>query len=228
MRILIAEDDKAVGQAVAWALQHVGHEPLHVRDGAAAEAAVAHQAFDLVILDLGLPGVSGLDLLRHLRERGVTVPVLVLSASAGVDSRVRSLDLGADDYMIKPFAVAELEARVRALARRERRPAGEIVRRGSLAVDVTGHTAWIDGRKIDLSARELSLLELLLRSHGRLVTKNQLVEHLLGFGSEVGRNAIEVYIHRIRRKIESAAVRITTIPGMGYCLEMDRLEHHAQ
>jgi two-component system OmpR family response regulator len=228
MRILIAEDDGPVAQALAWQLRHVGHEAFHFRDGATAEAAVEHEAFDLVILDLGLPVVSGLDVLRHLRERGATVPILILSASAGVDSRVRSLDLGADDYMVKPFALAELTARVRALGRRERRPAGEIVRRGSLTVDVAGHTATIDGKKVDLSARELSLLELLLRSHGRLVSKSQLVDHLLSFGSEVGRNAIEVYIHRIRRKIESAAVRITTVPGMGYCLEMDRVERQPQ
>ena len=224
MRILIAEDDGALAQALACALRLAAHEPLLVRDGASAQAAVERDTFDLVILDLGLPAVSGLDVLRHVRERGATVPILILSATAGVDTRVRSLDLGADDYMVKPFAVAELAARVRALGRRKRPQATDIERRGSLAVDLCAHTVTIDGRNVVLSARELSLLEVLLRSHGRLVTKNQLVNHLLSFGGEVGKNAIEVYIHRLRRKIEDAAVRITTVPGMGYCLEMDQLE----
>jgi DNA-binding response OmpR family regulator len=228
MQILVADDDRSLLLALDWSLRQAGHEPTLVEDGDSADAALEKDAFDLVILDLGLPVVSGLDVLRRLRERGAAVPVLVLSACADVSMRVRSLDLGADDYVAKPFAVAELTARVRALGRRARRPTGEVVSFGSLTADLAGHIVTIAQKKVDLSARELSLLEVLLRSEGRLVMKGQLVDHLLRFGGEVGHNAVEVYVHRIRRKIENAGVHIATVPGMGYCLKVQRLEGQVQ
>jgi two-component system, OmpR family, response regulator len=219
MRILIVEDDRPLAEALAWTLRFGGHEPVQFFDGAAAETALENDRFDLLILDLSLPRVDGLDVLRHLRERGAKVPVLILSASCDVGLRVRSLDLGADDYMVKPFAAAELSARVRALGRRGLRRATPVMTQGPLTFDPAGRSVELDGRKVELSVRELTLLEVLLRSAGRLVSKNQLADHLLQMGDEVGNNAIEVYIHRIRRKIDHAAIRITTVRGIGYCLE---------
>jgi two-component system OmpR family response regulator len=163
--------------------------------------------------------MNGLDVLRRLRARGSSVPVLILTAADSVEQRVKGLDLGADDYMAKPFALQELEARVRALTRRGLGTASVLIRHGPLTFDATGRVAYFDERMIDLSARELSLLEVLLQRAGRLVSKDQLVERLCEWGEEVSTNAIEVYIHRLRKKIEQGPVRIATVRGLGYCLE---------
>ena len=150
---------------------------------------------------------------------GSRLPVLILTAADSVEDRVRGLDLGADDYMAKPFALAELEARVRALVRRGNGGASSIIQHGPLTFDQAGRVASIDGKMIELSARELSLLEVLLQRAGRLVSKEQLVERLCEWGDEVSNNAIEVYIHRLRKKIERGPIRIATVRGLGYCLE---------
>ncbi|HOV18948.1 MAG TPA: response regulator transcription factor [Ottowia sp.] len=220
MRILIAEDDQVLADGLMRSLRGTGAAVDHVANGSEAEAALlANTEFDLLILDLGLPKMHGLEVLRRLRGRGQTLPVLILTAADGVDERVKGLDLGADDYMAKPFALSELEARVRALTRRGMGAASNVIRHGPLEYDQTGRVAHIDGKLIDLSARELGLLEVLLQRSGRLVSKEQLVERLCEWGEEVSHNAIEVYIHRLRKKIEQGPIRIATVRGLGYCLE---------
>ena len=220
MRILIAEDDQVLADGLMRSLRGTGAAVDHVANGSEAEAALlANTEFDLLILDLGLPRMHGLEVLRRLRGRGQTLPVLILTAADGVDERVKGLDLGADDYMAKPFALTELEARVRALTRRGMGAASNVIRHGPLEYDQTGRVAHIDGKLIDLSARELGLLEVLLQRSGRLVSKEQLVERLCEWGEEVSNNAIEVYIHRLRKKIEQGPIRIATVRGLGYCLE---------
>jgi two-component system, OmpR family, response regulator len=220
MRILIAEDDQVLADGLLRTLRSSGAAVDHVTDGAQAESALlTHTEIDLLILDLGLPKMHGLEVLKRLRSRGSTLPVLILTAADGVEERVKGLDLGADDYMAKPFSLQELEARVRALTRRSAGSASTLIKHGPLQYDQAGRVATIDGKMVDLSARELGLLEVLLVRSGRLVSKDQLVERLCEWGEEVSNNAIEVYIHRLRKKIEKGPIRIATVRGLGYCLE---------
>jgi two-component system OmpR family response regulator len=219
MRILIAEDDQVLADGLLRALRGSGYAVDQVATGTEADAAVASHEFDLLILDLGLPKMGGLEVLRRLRARGSALPVLILTAADSVEQRVTGLDVGADDYMAKPFSLQELEARVRALTRRGLGTASSIIRHGPLTFDATGRVAYLDDQMVELSARELSLLEVLLQRAGRLVSKDQLVERLCEWGEEVSTNAIEVYIHRLRKKIERGPVRIATVRGLGYCLE---------
>ena len=219
MRILIAEDDQVLADGLLRTLRKGGYAVDAVASGSEADAALADHQFDLFILDLGLPKMHGLEVLRKLRARGTTTPVLILTAADSVEQRVKGLDLGADDYMAKPFALQELEARVRALTRRGLGSATSVIRHGPLTFDANGRVAYLNDQMVELSARELSLLEVLLQRAGRLVSKDQLVEHLCEWGEEVSNNAIEVYIHRLRKKIEQGPVRIATVRGLGYCLE---------
>lgn len=218
MRILLAEDDSIIADGLIRALRKAGYAVDHVDNGLDADTALLPQMFDLLILDLGLPKLSGIDVLRRLRARKCTVPVLILTAQDGVEDRVRGLDAGADDYLTKPFALPELEARVRALTRRGTGQATRI-ELGGLCYDQAERIVKVHGQLIDLSAREMGVLEVLLLRVGRLVGKEQLVDHLCGWGEEVSTNAIEVYVHRLRKKLESAGVRISTVRGLGYCLE---------
>ena len=219
MRILIAEDDPVLADGLLQSLRQDGYAVDWVKNGGEADAGLGANDFDLLILDIGLPKLSGFEVLKRLRARNSRLPVLMLTARDGVDDRVRGLDLGADDYLAKPFELAELKARVRALTRRGMSGAPTLIRHGRLSFDQVGRVADLDGERVDLSARELSLLELLLQRPGRLVRKDQLVEHLCGWGEEVSTNAIEVYVHRLRRKLEPGGVRISTVRGVGYCLE---------
>ena len=220
MRILIAEDDQVIADGLLRSLRASGAAVDHVSSGTEADAALmANTEFDLLILDLGLPRMHGLDVLKKLRGRGSTMPVLILTAADGIEERVKGLDYGADDYMAKPFSLQELEARVRALARRGMGSTSNTIRHGPLSYDQAGRVATIDGKMVELSARELGLLEVLLQRAGRLVSKDQLVERLCEWGEEVSTNAIEVYIHRLRKKIEKGPIRIATVRGLGYCLE---------
>jgi two-component system OmpR family response regulator len=219
MRILIAEDDSILADGLVRSLRQSAYAVDHVKSGVEADTALSMQTFDLLILDLGLPRMSGLEVLRRLRARNSNLPVLILTAADSVDERVKGLDLGADDYMAKPFALNELEARVRALTRRGAGGGPTVVRHGSLSFDLVGRIAYVNEQVIDLSARELGLLEVLLQRIGRLVSKEQLVDHLCEWGEEVSNNAIEVYVHRLRKKIEPSGVRIITVRGLGYCLE---------
>ena len=219
MRILIAEDDQVLADGLLRSLRNAGYSVDQVSSGTQADAALSLHEFDLLILDLGLPKMHGLEVLRNLRERGGAVPVLILTAADSVGQRVKGLDLGADDYMAKPISLQELEARVRALTRRGLGTASAVIRHGPLSFDATGRIAYLNEQMVELSARELSLLEVLLQRAGRLVSKDQLVERLCEWGEEVSNNAIEVYIHRLRKKIEQGPVRIATVRGLGYCLE---------
>ncbi len=220
MRVLIAEDDQVLADGLMRALRSSGAAVDHVPDGSQADAALmTNTEFDLLILDLGLPKLHGLEVLKRLRARGSVMPVLILTAADSVDQRVKGLDLGADDFMAKPFSLQELEARARALMRRGSGASNNMIKHGPLQYDQIGRVATLDGKMVDLSARELSLLEVLLQRVGRLVSKDQLVERLCEWGDEVSNNAIEVYIHRLRKKIEKGPVRIATVRGLGYCLE---------
>jgi two-component system OmpR family response regulator len=225
MRILLAEDDSVLADGLSRSLRRSGYAVDCVRDGNDADSALTAQEFDLLILDLGLPRVTGLEVLRRLRARHSQIPVLILTAADSVDQRVRGLDLGADDFMAKPCALSELEARVRALTRRASGVSSAVMRHGPLSFDQASRTASIDEQLVDLSARELGLLEILLQRTGRLVSKEQLVEHLCEWGEEVSNNAIEVYVHRLRKKTEAAGIRIATVRGLGYCLEKYVAQH---
>lgn len=222
MRILIAEDDAILADGLTYSLRDTGYSVDRVTTGVEADAALSTSEFDLLILDLGLPRMSGLEVLKRLRSRGSQVPVLILTAADGVDDRVRGLDMGADDYLAKPFVLAELAARVRALTRRGRSAAAATLRHGDLSYDQVGKVAAIKGQMLDLSARELALLEIFLQRPGRMVSKERIVDLLCQWGDELSTNAVEVYIHRLRRKVESGGVEITTVRGLGYCLQKVR------
>ncbi|HSS69636.1 MAG TPA: response regulator transcription factor [Casimicrobiaceae bacterium] len=219
MRILIAEDDPLLADALRCTLRKSGYAVDWIEDGRKADAALCATEFDLLILDISLPGLGGLDILKRLRARNSRLPVLLLTALDSVNDRVRGLDAGADDYLVKPFQLAELEARVRALTRRGMSGGATLIRHGPLSFDLVGRSADLSGERLDLSARELSLLELFLQRPGQLVHKERLVDHLCEWGEEVSTNAIEVYVHRLRKKLAPAGVRIATVRGVGYCLE---------
>lgn len=220
MRILLAEDDQVLANGLMRSMRLTGAAVDHVDTGAAAEAALQSSIeYDLLILDLGLPRLHGLDVLKRLRARGQDLPVLILTAADSVEERVKGLDYGADDYMAKPFALSELEARVRALARRRMGVASAVIRHGPLEFDQTARMVTINGQAVELSAREVALLEALLQRSGRLVSKAQLLEHMYSWDKDVSHNAIEVYIHRLRKKIETGPIRIATLRGMGYSLK---------
>lgn len=219
MRILLAEDDTLLADALSRALVQSAYAVDVVRDGAQADQALSLNTHDLVILDIGLPGLSGLEVLRRLRERKSALPVLMLTALDTLSDRVRGLDLGADDYLAKPFDLPELEARVRALLRRaSSNPTPSLVH-GRLRLDTAGRRVYCDEQPVELSAREFAVLELLLMREGRVVSKEHMVNHLYGWGDEVGANAIEVYVYRIRKKLEHTGFELRTVRGMGYLLE---------
>lgn len=225
MRILIAEDDPVLADGLSRSLRANGYAVDMVTTGDAADAALTAQGFDLLILDIGLPRLNGLDVLKRLRARGADVPVLILTAADSVEQRVKGLDLGADDYMAKPLALSELGARVRALTRRAAGGCQNVLRHGPLSLDLTGRVAALNDTPLELSARELGLLEILMQRAGRLISKEQLVDHLCEWGEEVSNNAIEVYVHRLRKKLEPAGIRIATVRGLGYCLQRASAEH---
>jgi two-component system OmpR family response regulator len=219
MRILVAEDDASLADGLVQSLRRSSHAVDCVKSGEEADAALAANRFDLLILDLGLPGKSGLEVLKRMRARKLTTPVLILTARDGLSDRVAALDAGADDYLAKPFQIAELEARVRALARRGMGGGTTLLTHGGLTFDQTGRVARLNGAPLELSAREMTLLEILLLRAGSMVSKEHLVSHICEWGEEVSENAIEVYVHRLRRKLEPGGVRIATVRGLGYSLE---------
>jgi DNA-binding response OmpR family regulator len=219
MRILIAEDDPVMADGLTASLRGQGYAVDHVADGIAADNALALHPFDLLILDLGLPRLPGLEVLRRLRKRKAALPVLILTAHGSMDERVEGLDLGADDYLTKPFNLRELHARIRVLARRGQTVVPNTIEYGRLSYDRTTRVARMGGELIDLSAREAGVLEILLTRVGRLVSKDQMTSLLCEWGEEVSENAIEVYVHRLRKKLEGGDIKITTLRGLGYCLE---------
>ena len=219
MRLLIAEDDASLAEGLMHSMRQAGYAVDRVEDGVEADSALMAGQFDLLILDLGLPKLTGLEVLRRLRARGSKLPVLILTAREGVADRVKGLDLGADDYLANPFALEELSARARALTRRGHAGGSAFLKNGMLTYDQVGKVAKVGEQILDLSARELALLEILLQRAGRMVSKEHLVDHLCGWGEEVSANAIEVYVHRLRRKLDYGGVKIVTVRGLGYCIE---------
>lgn len=219
MRILIAEDNPSLAEGLTQSLRNAGYAVNSVNSGEDANAALEANEFDLLILDIGLPRTSGLEVLKRLRSRKSALPVLILTALDSVTDRVAGLDAGADDYLAKPFDLAELKARVRALMRRGMAGSSTLIQHGPLSYDLIGRIARLNGERLELSGREASLLETFLQRAGRLVSKDQLVNHLCEWGEEVSGNAIEVYVHRLRKKLEPAGVHIVTVRGLGYSLE---------
>lgn len=220
MRILIAEDDEVLADGLSNSMRHAGYAVDCVRDGLAAKLILSgEQPFDLIILDLGLPKLDGFGVLRGLRNNNRQVPVIILTARDEEGDRVKGLDLGADDYMIKPFSLPELEARVRALLRRGQCGMNPVYSCGRLTFDSVARRTMIDGVPLELTTRELSVLEALMLRTGWVVSKEQLLERLYSYAEEASNNAIEVYIHRLRKKVEPAGVSIRTIRGLGYVID---------
>jgi two-component system OmpR family response regulator/two-component system response regulator QseB len=214
MRILLAEDDTLLGDGLRAGLRQAGFQVDWVRDGAAAERELRAQPYAAAVLDLGLPLMDGLDVLASVRRSGVTVPVLVLTARDAVPDRVRGLDLGADDYVVKPVDLDELAARLRALVRRAHGQPQEQLQAQGVQLDPAGRTVARDGHAVALSTREFDLLHALMLNAGRVLSREQLEQHLYSWGREVESNAVEVQIHHLRKKL--GAELIQTVRGVGY------------
>jgi len=214
MRLLLVEDDAMVGKALQQGLVQAGFSVDWVRDGRKAEATLAHGVHDLTILDLGLPEVDGMALLKSLRARGDAMPVLIASARDTVRDRIAGLEAGADDYVLKPFDLDELIARVRALLRRHAGSGSPLLRCGALTLDPARRVVTLDGEPVELSPREFALLEALMQRPGTVLSREKLEESIYGWGEEVASNAIEVHLHHLRRKL--GAQRIRNVRGVGY------------
>jgi DNA-binding response OmpR family regulator len=226
MRLLVVEDNVELSTLLARGLRHAGYETDVFTSAAEANSALITTSYAAVILDLGLPDEDGLSVLRDLRHRKNPVPVLVLTARGGVQDRVLGLRSGADDYLIKPFAFEELLARLEAHLRRPGQQLGSSLRLANLEFDIRHRQATIAGRPEVFSSREIAVLELLMRSAGRVVPKKQVEDHIFGLSGEVASNAVEVYVHRLRRQLseKGAAVSIHTIRGVGYLIAEKRCD----
>ena len=219
MRILLVEDDQMLSNGVSLALTQNGYVVDHVRTGADADTALSKTEYDLLVLDLGLPEMDGLEVLTRLRQRGSSTPVLILTARDSLEDRITGLDLGANDYMTKPFHLEELEARIRALLRKETWGNLTEIKYGNVCFDTVGRRLSVKAVPVELSAREIAVLEVLLQRAGKVVNKNQLREHLSSWEAEISFNAIEIIVHRLRKKMEGSGCTIRTIRGLGYILE---------
>ena len=214
MRLLLVEDDAMIGESVHLGLVQEGHAVDWVRDGRTAESALQTEPYDLLLLDLGLPGKDGLQVLRGLRERKVDLPVLILTARDAVADRVAGLDAGADDYLVKPFSLDELSARIRALLRRQAGRAEPVLQHGALSLNPARHEVTLDGRTVRLSAREQAILHALLERPGMPLSRAQLEQRIYSWKDDVDSNAVEVHIHSLRRKI--GAEWVQNLRGVGY------------
>lgn len=221
MRILVVEDDPLLGDALRVGLRQAGFQTDWVKDGVAAELALKTEPYAAVVLDLGLPRLEGLELLRRARAAGNKVPVVVVTARDAVEDRVQGLDSGADDYVVKPVDLQELAARLRALVRRSRGEATPRLRVGPLELDPAAHRVSFRGQEIEIPPREFALLHELMHNAGRVLSREQLVQRLYTWGEEVESNAIEVHIHHLRRRLAPELIR--TVRGVGYL--MPRAQH---
>ncbi|MEW5891657.1 MAG: response regulator transcription factor [Pseudomonadota bacterium] len=219
MRLLVVEDDALLGDAVQSGLRQAGYAADWVRDGVAAEAALAAEAYAALVLDLGLPRRSGLDVLRGLRGRGDRTPVLILTARDAIEDRIAGLDAGADDYLVKPFDMGELAARLRALIRRAGGQPAPVLKAQGVELDPAGHRVSFQGKPVELSAREFALLHALLLNAGRVLSRAQIEAALYAWGEEIESNAVEVYIHHLRRKLDPRLIQ--TVRGVGYLIAKD-------
>jgi len=220
MRILLVEDDLLLGGGIRTGLGQAGFAVDWAKDGEEAELALSGQDYDAVVLDLGLPKVDGLTLLKGLRASGSKVPVLILTARDAIQDRVGGLHRGADDYLVKPFALAELEARLVALHRRAKGMVDPTIRLGRITLEPGSHRVTLDGRPVDLSTREFVTLQELVLNAGRVLSKSQIEDKLFGWGEETESNVVEVYIHHLRRKLYPDLIR--TIRGAGYMVPKDQ------
>ena len=219
MRLLLVEDDSMIGAAAQQGLRQDGHTVDWVRDGREAELAVTGKVHDVVLLDLGLPRRDGLSLLREWRAKGIDIPVVIITARDAVTDRIAGLDAGADDYLVKPFDLDELSARVRAVARRRAGRSESVLRIGDLEIDTATKRVKWKGGEVALSAREYALLEALADRPGAYLTRAQLEERLYGWDEEIASNAVEVHIHGLRRKFDHASIR--NVRGLGYTLSKE-------
>ena len=222
MRLLIVEDDRLLGDAIQAGLTQAGFAVDWVCDGMAAENALAGQLasdYAAMVLDLGLPRRDGLSVLKGIRQRGSTLPVLILTARDTIEDRILGLDSGADDYLLKPFDMGELLARLRALIRRAEGKATPRLEVSGIVLDPAAHTVSVDGSPIDLTAKEFALLHTLMLNAGRVLSRQQLEQHLYSWNDETGSNTIEVYVHHLRRKLGRDLIR--NIRGIGYLIEKD-------
>ncbi|WP_114812643.1 response regulator [Paraburkholderia kururiensis] len=217
MRLLLVEDDDMIAEPVLEAMRRAGYAIDWAQDGRAAELSLGNGVYDLVLLDLGLPKKDGIEVLRGYRNRGGAAPVIILTARDAVEDRIRGLDAGADDYLIKPFDLDELAARVRALLRRRTGQKQPVYAHGDLTLDPAAHEATKNGEPVALVPREFALLQVLIEEPSRVFTRAELEEKLYGWGEEVGSNTIEVHVHSLRRKI--GAEQIVTVRGVGYRLK---------
>ncbi|MEN3929792.1 response regulator transcription factor [Microvirga sp. W0021] len=221
MRILLVEDTFDVGEAITRRFEAIGHTVDWETNGKAAAEVLSFTTYDLVILDVMLPDLSGFDILTTLRSAKNTTPVLMLTARSEIDDRVGALDLGADDYLVKPFDFRELEARARVLMRRGSGEATNTITCGDITLDLSNRSVKIGKREIQLKRREITLLEILASRPGRIFSKDELLNKLFGFEETVNSNAVELYIGRLRKKLEGAKARIVTLRGLGYQLVPD-------
>ena len=222
MHVLLVEDDPILADGIARILRGHGMVVDVVNNGNEADRALSSREVSVVVLDIGLPGIDGFEVVRRLRARGSALPVLLLTARDDVQDRVRGLEIGADDYLVKPFATPELVARLKALVRRGN-PRTVDLQMGGLLLDPLSRRATVNGQVVELSAREWAVLEYLIRNASRVVSKQQIIDAILPWGEEMTLNAVEVYVSRIRAKIISAGVSINTIRGFGYMLEPSSL-----
>ncbi|KAF1005286.1 MAG: Transcriptional regulatory protein tctD [Luteibacter sp.] len=219
MRILLAEDDTSIAAAVRSSLEQSGHAVDHVTDGVTADNALRDHEYDLLVLDLGMPKLDGSDVLARARKRGDSLPVLVVTAREGLKERVRVLDLGADDYLLKPFALVEFDARVRALLRRRTSNGTPEFRIARLRLDIPGHRAWVGEMPLDLTAREFGLIEALATRVDKVTSRAQLVEALCNWDEDLTDNGLDIALHRLRKKLQGSGTSVRTIRGLGYLLE---------
>jgi two-component system, OmpR family, response regulator QseB len=214
MRVLVVEDDPMIGRAVTTGLHDSGYAVDWVRDAAAAETSLAMGTYDIALLDLGLPGKDGLEVLRALRRQRSATPVVVITARDSVADRVAGLDCGADDYLVKPFDLDELLARMRAVVRRHSGRGSPEIQYGALVLDPVRRSVRLHGAPVELSAREFAVLEALMKEPGAVVSREKLEDAVYGWGEEVGSNSIEVYLHHLRRKLRPELIR--NVRGVGY------------
>lgn len=222
MRIVLVEDNSGLAKGIAYRMQDAGHAVDIVPDGLQADDFLRNGGGDLVILDINLPGLDGLSILRNMRGRGDDRPVILLTARSGTDERVRGLDSGADDYLVKPFEMAELEARVRALSRRKDHALRDTLEFGPLVLDLGARQVEIGGVPLAMPRREVSVLELLLSANGRIVPKIDLLEHVYGVGADAEESAVEVHVSRLRKRLKPHGLRIVVQRGLGYAIARDQ------
>lgn len=222
MRILLIEDDELLGNGVCEGLRHHGHTIDWVKDGLSGEKAIKNEQFDAVVLDIGLPKLSGFAVLERIRNRGIRTPVIILTARESIDDRIKGLDLGGDDYLTKPFDLDELCARLRALQRRFSSRAAPSITYKDLSLDPAAHIVKYKGETLNMPRREFALLQKLLENIGRVLSREHLTQNLYGWEDDVDSNALEVHIHNLRKKFGSDFIR--TIRGVGYMIDKDENE----